>query len=119
MSQRSSWAPSCIAQVVATYCVLWMRRMGEKYDRELMKRGMAARQLIEEGEEPFRMLLQAVWPDHDWEESLMLARLMECPTCLGSAPGCKECGSTGLITEERRRLLSIEGLAKLAHESPG
>ena len=92
MSQRSSWAPSCIAQVVATYCVLWMRRMGEKYDRELMKRGMAARQLIEEGDEPFRMHVQAVWPDHDWEESLMLARLMECPTCLGSALAAKSAG---------------------------
>ena len=90
--------------------------MGETYDRELMKRGMAARQLIEAGEDPFRMLLQAVWPDHDWDESVMLAKLTACPTCSGSAPGCTECGSTGLLTEERNKLLNIEALAKLAYE---
>jgi hypothetical protein len=91
--------------------------MGEKYDKELMKRGGAVRQLIEDGEDPFRMLLQVVWPDHDWDESAMLARLTACPTCRGSTSGCSECGSTGLVTEERRKLLSIETLAKLAYEA--
>ena len=85
--------------------------MGENYDKELMKRGGAARQLIEDGEDPFRMLLQVVWPDHDWDESVMLARLTSCPTCRGSVSGCVECGSTGLVTDERRKLLAIEDLA--------
>ena len=94
-----------------------MRRMPENYDRALMKRGEAARRLIGDGEEdPFRMLLQVVWPDHDWDESVMLARLTACPKCSGSVPGCAECGSTGLVTEERDKLLSIERLAKLAYD---
>jgi hypothetical protein len=91
--------------------------MPETYDRELMKRGAAARRLIGDGEDPFRMLLQAVWPDHDWEESVLLARLTSCPKCSGAVARCDECGSTGLVTEERRKLLSIEGLAKLAYQS--
>ena len=37
--------------------------------------------VIEDGEDPFRMLLQVVWPDHDWAESAMLARLTGCPKC--------------------------------------
>jgi len=90
--------------------------MGEKYDKELMKRGVAARACIEDGEDPFRMLLEVVWPDHDWDESAMLARLTSCPTCRGSLAGCAECGSTGLVTEERSKLLSIDALAKLAYE---
>ena len=90
--------------------------MSEKYDKELMKRGGAARQLIGDGEDPFRMLLEVVWPDHDWDESAMLARLTSCPTCRGSVPGCSECGSTGLVTEERSKLLSVEALTKLAYE---
>jgi hypothetical protein len=93
-----------------------MREMPENYDRELMQRGEAARRLIGDGEDPFRMLLQAVWPDHDWDESVMLARLMACPTCSGAVPGCAECGSTGLLTEERRKLLTFEALGKLAYD---
>ena len=91
--------------------------MGEKYDKELMQRGGAARQLIEEGEDPFLMLLQAVWPDHDWASSAMLARLTACPTCRGSKHGCSECGSTGLVTEERGKLLAIERLANVAYDA--
>jgi len=90
--------------------------MSEKYDRGLMKRGEAARRVIADGEDPFRMLLQVVWPEHDWDESVMLARLTACPKCSGGAPGCDECGSTGLVTEERRKLLSIEALANLAYD---
>jgi hypothetical protein len=90
--------------------------MPEKYDRRLMERGKAARQLIGDGEDPFRMLLQVVWPDHDWEDSAMLARLASCPRCSGALAGCPECGSTGLVTEERSKLLSIEALAKLAYD---
>lgn len=33
------------------------------YDRALMKRGKAARDLIEQGEDPFQMLLAVVCPD--------------------------------------------------------
>lgn len=92
--------------------------MPENYDRALMKRGEAARRLIGDGEEdPFRMLLQVVWPDHDWEESVMLARLTGCPKCSGAQPGCDECGSTGLVSEERRTFLTIEALADLAYET--
>jgi hypothetical protein len=91
--------------------------MAENYDRRLMERGKAARRCIDDGEDPFRMLLQVVWPDHDWDESAMLARLTACPKCSGAVPGCPECGSTGLVTEERSKLLSIEALAKLAYDS--
>ena len=91
--------------------------MHGKYDKELMRRGAAARQLIEDGEDPFLMLLQAVWPDHDWAESAMLARLMACPTCRGSKYGCSDCGSTGLVTEERSRSLEMEALGRLARET--
>jgi hypothetical protein len=92
--------------------------MPENYDRALMKRGEAARRLIGDGEEdPFRMLLQVVWPEHDWAESAMLARLTACPKCRGSMSGCSACGSTGLVTEERSKLLAIETLAKFAYEA--
>jgi hypothetical protein len=87
------------------------------YDRDLMRRGAAARELIEKGEDPLVMLLQVVWPDHDWTESAMLARLIACPTCRGSTHGCPECGSTGLVTEERRTSLGIEALARMAYEA--
>ena len=82
-----------------------------KYDKDLMRRGAAARDCIEDGEDPFVMLLHAVWPDHDWSESAMLARLTACSKCRGSKFGCSECGSTGLVTEERGKLLAIEDLA--------
>jgi len=91
--------------------------MDEKYDRELMKRGTAARRLIKAGEDPYTMLLQAVWPDHDWAESAMLARLESCPRCLGSLGGCPECGSTGLVTEQRSESLAIERLAEIAYDA--
>ena len=43
-----------------------------------MKRGEAARRLINEGEDPFTTLLTAVWSDHDWSESALYARLTSC-----------------------------------------
>jgi hypothetical protein len=76
-----------------------------------MKRGEAARRLINEGEDPFTMLLTAVWPDHDWSESALYARLTSCPRCAGAVVGCNECGNTGLITAAREKLLAIENLA--------
>jgi hypothetical protein len=93
-----------------------MRQMAEKYDKDLMRRGAAARDCIEGGEDPFRMLLQVVWPDRDWADSAMLARLTACPNCGGPTSGCPECGSTGLLTEERRKFLAIDTLAKAAFE---
>jgi len=87
------------------------------YDTELMQRGAAARDCIAHGEDPFLMLLQVVWPDHDWADSAMLARLAACPKCRGSTSGCSECGSTGLVSEERGRSLGIEALARLAFET--
>jgi len=95
-----------------------MRQMADRYDKDLMRRGAAARDCIEEGEDPFRMLLQAVWPDHDWAESAMLATLTGCPKCSDSGRSCDVCGNTGLLTEERRNLLAMEDLAKLAYEMP-
>jgi hypothetical protein len=88
-----------------------------KYDKDLMRRGAAARDCITDGEDPFRMLLQVVWPDHDWSESAMLARLTSCPACRGSKAGCVECGSTGLVTEERGKALAIQTRAKLAYDA--
>jgi len=85
--------------------------MHGKYDRGLMARGEAARRCISNGEDPFTMLLQAVWPDHDWAESAMLARLESCPRCSGSKSGCPDCGSTGLVTEDRRKWVAAELLA--------
>jgi hypothetical protein len=82
-----------------------------------MKRGEAARRLIVQGEDPYRMLLAAVWPDHDWTESVLLARLTPCPRCAQGGPGCQECGSTGLVTATRRRLLGIEDLAAAVYEA--
>jgi hypothetical protein len=88
-----------------------------RYDKDLMRRAAAARDCIAEGEDPFRMLLEVVWPDHDWAESAMLARLMECPRCRGATAGCSECGSTGLVTEGRSEILAVEKLASLAYEA--
>jgi hypothetical protein len=39
----------------------------------------------------------------------MLARLTACPRCSGATHGCKACGSTGLLSEERKKVLSTEG----------
>jgi hypothetical protein len=82
-----------------------------QYDSGLMKRGEAARRVIADGEDPLLMLLQVVWPDHDWAESAMLARLTACPNCSDAGTSCDECGNTGLVTAERNKLLAIEGLA--------
>ena len=87
------------------------------YDKSLMKRGEAARRLIAQGEDPFRMLLAVVWPGHDWSESVLLARLTSCPRCSDEHVGCKECGSTGLVTAARRQLLTIEALAAHVYEA--
>ena len=91
--------------------------MAEKYDKDLMRRGAAARDCIEDGEDPLLMLLQVVWPDHDWADSAMLARLTACPKCRGFTSRCPECGSTGLLTEERSKLLAIETVARVAYET--
>ena len=91
--------------------------MSKRSDNDLIRRGAAARHLIKEGEDPFVMLLQVVWPDHDWADSAMLARLKACPNCHGSVSGCPECGSTGLVTPERSSFLALEKLADLAHDA--
>ena len=82
-----------------------------------MTLGAAARRLIREGEDPIKMLLAVVWPNHDWSESALRARLTPCPTCWHGAGGCMECGSTGLVTASRRQLLAIEALAAHAYEA--
>ena len=61
-----------------------------------MKRGEVARRLISEGEDPFQMLAIVVWPDRDWSDELIRARLVTCPGCGGEAR-CESCGSTGLV----------------------
>ena len=80
-----------------------------------MKRGEAARRLIAEGEDPFRMLLAVVWPGHD--SSALLATLTTCPMCSDGVIGCRECGSTGLVTAARRDVLVGEALAAYAYEA--
>ncbi len=87
------------------------------YDRALMKRGEAARRLIAEGEDPFRMLLTVVWPEHDSGEHARRACLTACPSCSDGTLACAECGSTGLVTAERRQLLTIETLAAYAYDA--
>ena len=82
-----------------------------------MKRGQAGRRLIREGEDPIKMLLAVVWPEHDWSESALLARFTSCPRCSDGAVGCTECGSTGLVTAGRRQVLTIEALAADAYEA--
>jgi hypothetical protein len=82
-----------------------------------MKRGEVARRLIVQGEDPVRMLLAVVWPDHDWAETVLRTRLTHCPRCSISTVGCEECGSTGLVTPARRRLLAIEDLAAAVYEA--
>lgn len=85
------------------------------FDNALMKRGAEARRLIADGEDPIRMLLEVVWPNHDWADSAILARLTSCPVCSDGVVGCSECGSTGLVTAERRKLLTVEALAARAY----
>jgi hypothetical protein len=87
-----------------------------RYDAALMERGAEARRLIRHGEDPVRMLLAVVWPDHDWAESAFNTRLAGCPRCSGTV-GCEECGSTGLVTVARRKLLAIEDLAAAVYEA--
>jgi hypothetical protein len=87
------------------------------YDKELMQRGAAARECIAKGEDPYRMLLQVVWPDHDWAVIALQTGFASCPECFDDSVRCIECGNTGLVTEERSRLLAIEALAKYAYDA--
>jgi len=87
------------------------------YDKGLMQRGKAARQCIENGDDPYRMLLQVVWPEHDWTELALLTRFTSCPECSPEVDRCDECGGTGIVTEERSRLLAIEALAMYAYDA--
>ena len=91
--------------------------MPERYDKDLMKRGEAARRLISQGEDPYAMLLAAVWPGEDWSEGVLLARFTVCPRCSDATACCTECGSTGLVTAARRKLLTIEAIAAYAYEA--
>jgi hypothetical protein len=91
--------------------------MQGRLDSELMLRGAAARRLISDGEDPVRMLLEVVLPGHDWAERALRTRFTSCPACLDGSPGCRECGSTGLVTVARRKLLQIEELAAYAFET--
>jgi hypothetical protein len=77
------------------------------YDAGLMKRGEEARRLVRQGEDPVRMLLAVVWPDEDWAELALDTPLNDCPRCSGGTVACDECGSTGLVTVARRKLLAI------------
>ena len=86
--------------------------MQGRLDSELMLRGAAARRLIADGEDPIRMLLEVVWPGHDWAGSALLARFSRCPVCNEDAVGCEECLGTSLVTTARRKLLAIEALAE-------
>jgi hypothetical protein len=106
-----------LAQVFPSSCIFFGAAMGVRYDRELMTRGEAARRLITEGEDPFRMLLTVVWPDHDWEASVLLARLKACPRCSDGTVSCEECGNTGLVTAARHQLLTLEALAAYAYDA--
>ena len=87
-----------------------------RYDAGLMKRGEEARRLIRHGEDPVRMLLAVVWPDHDWAEGAFNTRLTDCPRCSGTV-GCEECGSTGLVSVARRKVLAIEDLAAAVYQA--
>jgi hypothetical protein len=80
-----------------------------------MTRGEAARRLIADGEDPWVMLLAAVFPDHDWSECVLHAELATCPQCSDDSGDCPECGNTGFLTAARRKLSVIERVADLAH----
>ena len=86
--------------------------MQGRLDSELMLRGAAARRLIADGEDLVRMLLEVVWPGHDWAERALRTRFTHCPLCTDGSVRCAECGSTGLVTIARRKLLAIESLAE-------
>jgi hypothetical protein len=105
------------AQVSGVVCIFSGDAMHGAYDKGLMERGVAARRLITEGEDPVRMLLEVVWPGHDWAESAMHTRFASCPECSDGSPGCAECGGTGLVTSARRQLLMIEDLAAAVYEA--
>ena len=83
--------------------------MHGRYDTELMLRGAAARRLIADGEDPVRMLLEVVWPGHDWASSALCTRFSPCPVCAHDSGECMECGGTGLVTVAQ--LLTVETLA--------
>jgi hypothetical protein len=70
-----------------------------------MKCGEAARRLIADGEDPFRMLALVMWPGRDWSEDALRAELVTCPQCFGR-DHCRECGGTGLVTGDRLALLA-------------
>jgi hypothetical protein len=91
--------------------------MQGRLDSQLMLRGAAARRLIADGEDPIRMLLEVVWPGHDWAESALRARFTSCPVCTEHAIGCQECLGTRLVTIARRELLDIEAFATLAYQT--
>ena len=63
------------------------------------------------------MLLAVVWPDYDWAASALRTPLTQCPRCSDRTVGCEECGSTGLVTIDRRKLLAIEDLAAATSEA--
>jgi hypothetical protein len=95
-----------------------MREMFRGYDKDLMRRGAAARECIAAGEDPYRMLLQVVCPDRDWSEAALLATLTWCPQCEGQGVmTCPECGGTGFVSTDRRKMLSIEALADFAYDA--
>jgi len=92
--------------------------MGERYDKGLMQRGAAARELIAAGEDPYRMLLQVVCPDRDWSEDALIATLALCPRCEGEGIiTCPECGGTGVVSTDRRKMLTFEALADFAYDA--
>jgi hypothetical protein len=83
----------------------------------MMKRGEEARRLIRHGEDPVRMLLAVVRPDHDWAESTLRTRFCVVPVCSNASLRCTECGGRGLVTTTRRRLLAIEALADYVYNA--
>ena len=91
--------------------------MPHHYDRDLMKSGDAARSLIKQGEDPYQMLLAAVWPDGDWSEKALRVQLTPCPECSPGVVDCRECGNTRLVTTERYKLLTVERIAAYAFEA--
>ena len=67
-------------------------------DSALMRRGKAARELIRQGEDPFRMLAAVVWPGRDWRDEALLARLVPCAACVGDVAACLDCGGLGIVS---------------------
>ncbi len=58
------------------------------------------------------MLLEVVWPGHEWAESALRTRFTSCPLCTEDTIGCEECLGTRLVTTGRHKLLAIEALAE-------